>query len=110
MNIVVWLGPEENDSEFAIEWLKVVSKEVKVDWLNNTMGSSWGGADDCFWFIKREHEREGLALLALLRRVWFERLWIRQEVFMAERAVVRCGHGEISVCSIAMLITFERYS
>jgi len=93
--IVVWLGPEEDDSALALDWLQMISDDVEVDWLNNTMSSPWG-ADDCFWFVKGEREREGLALLALLRRVWFERLWIRQEVFMARRAVVRCGGGEIS--------------
>lgn len=40
--------------------------------------------------------RGGTGPLGVLETVVVERLWIRQEVFMAKRAVVRCGRGEIS--------------
>jgi hypothetical protein len=35
------------------------------------------------------------AILLLLHRPWFERLWIRQEVHFSEHAIIQCGIKEI---------------
>lgn len=43
---------------------------------------------------------------ALLRRPWFHRLWVVQEVSNARRAIVVCGHKEISWTVLAAVLEY----
>lgn len=42
----------------------------------------------------------------MIRRPWFERLWIRQEVQLASKVLVRCGYAEIEWGKIEKVIIF----
>jgi hypothetical protein len=98
--VVVWLGPEENDSTCALDFVNTLNRVVSVNWWNGTMGPAIGTEMMSLW--QADHSisfsamvREGLALSALLDRPWFQRVWIRQEIFLAKKAIVQCGHKEI---------------
>jgi len=98
--VVVWLGPEENDSTCALDFVDTLNRVVQVNWWDGTMRPAVGTETMSLW--QEDHSisfstmvREGLALSALLNRPWFQRVWIRQEIFLAKRAIVQCGQKEI---------------
>ena len=100
-SVLVWLGPEEHQSEKALHMLDNLGSEVEVDWPSRIVKSTLTG--DVV-----PHERWGsgfsrisndvwVAIFHLLDRPWFERLWVRQEITLASsQAVVICGHDVIS--------------
>ncbi|VUC27723.1 unnamed protein product [Clonostachys rosea] len=96
--VVVWLGPEENDSSLALDYLDSLSRRIVVNWWQGTIApASWV---DTPWIKDlpisfSSMPAELVALMALFDRPWFERVWIRQEIFLARSAIVQCGHKDI---------------
>jgi hypothetical protein len=93
--VIVWLGPEENNSTVAMKLLASLDANIEVDWEYRTMRPSslsnefhWGDQSKMLPY----NQREFAALAALLNRSWYERLWILQEMLLANaRAVIMCG-------------------
>lgn len=73
--VCVWIGPEKDDSRLAIDFIK--SKLVHED------------ADQLLENVEYRHE--WLALSKLMRRPWFSRRWIIQEIALARTATLHCG-------------------
>jgi len=99
--VVVWLGVEECDSSYALNLMDQLNSKIEVDWLAATMRPSFNGKNEPEWTDRTKllpyEERELLALYSLLHRAWFERLWIRQEIRLANRdAIVMCGSTTIA--------------
>lgn len=93
--VVVWLGPEENNSDNAMWLMGAIGAEIEVDFDTCEMKPSSIATD---LTLGDENatisiDEEGLcSLYHLFCRSWFERLWIRQELGLAnERSVVVCG-------------------
>jgi hypothetical protein len=89
--VIVWLGPESHDSTLAIECCEKLSSNIIVDWDLQTMSPV---STDTSWADKNEdlpcNNVESIAICNLLRRDWFTRLWIWQEVNLAKcRGFVR---------------------
>jgi Heterokaryon incompatibility protein (HET) len=78
--VCVWLGPEEGQSSSAMKFVRSI----------NTL-------DDFHQFMKDDsREAEDLANFAqLLRRPWFNRRWIVQEIATARDAQIYCGPEEL---------------
>lgn len=95
--VVVWLGPEENGSSVAMECLAFIGSQVDVDWggMHRISPANTDGVDRTIADPNVElplNREQSLAVAHLLSRSWFDRLWIRQEIFVSEdRAVVCCG-------------------
>lgn len=91
--VVVWLGPESDDSSLAMDCFDKIASKVKVDWTTLSMSAithevHW--ADTVTQSPLEPHEM--LAINHLIYRSWFERLWIWQEVILAsEHTQVMCG-------------------
>ncbi|KAK4982010.1 hypothetical protein LTR50_007854 [Elasticomyces elasticus] len=89
--VVVWLGPRENDSTLALRTLESLATKIDVDWDTWTMKSSsqeiselhWGDLDQQFPY--QAHTKT--ALKAILDRPWFQRLWVQQEIRLANDAI-----------------------
>jgi len=94
--VVAWLGPAESDSNKALEVMADIGSQVKVDWGTKTLRPASDDIDPSVADISKKLaiDRDDIyALYHLLSRKWFERLWIRQEVFLANaQAIVQCGH------------------
>jgi hypothetical protein len=95
--VLVWLGPESDDSLLAIDCLEKVASKVKVNWEKLTMTAT---TDEAHWTdLAIEMPLENVQLHAinhLIQRPWFERLWIRQEVLLASGDIqVMCGGRSI---------------
>ncbi|KAF2176770.1 hypothetical protein K469DRAFT_645244 [Zopfia rhizophila CBS 207.26] len=73
--VIVWLGETENDSDRALEEIRVAPGQYSMNSLNGEV-------------VLR-------AILALLQRPWFRRIWIIQEVAAARNILIICGSAEI---------------
>jgi hypothetical protein len=96
-SVAIWLGPEENDSEIALELLKDLdSSEAARARLRGLIHSGSGGA-------------ELRSIVALFERDYWDRLWVVQEVFNARRKSVHCGSAKMpwQAFNIASQMFFE---
>ncbi|KAL2037799.1 hypothetical protein N7G274_009524 [Stereocaulon virgatum] len=87
--VVVWLGPETGDSALAIRNIDGLGSQLEVDWHTYVITSNPNGEinwPDVPWN----------AIIDLLNRSWFERLWVFQEVRLANTADVLCGDQLVS--------------
>jgi hypothetical protein len=84
----IWLGEASNDSDLAMAFIPQISV-VKVDLLarDPMVGASWK------------------ALANLMRRPWFTRRWIVQELAFAKQAVLLCGSLEVDWTSFSEATT-----
>ncbi|KAK4693443.1 hypothetical protein P7C71_g3957, partial [Lecanoromycetidae sp. Uapishka_2] len=83
--VLIWLGPEADDSTLALRTLADVGSKVTADWTAQMMAPK-GDADDEWIDPKFDFPFDNntwTAINALLYRPWFERLWIWQEVRFA---------------------------
>ncbi|KAI0551876.1 heterokaryon incompatibility protein-domain-containing protein [Xylaria curta] len=88
--VVVWLGPEENDSDRALSWLKLMGSQVEFEHSIETLPSVDKSISDVN--VIPLEALDPSCLYHLLCRPWFERLWVRQEIIRANRdAIVLCG-------------------
>jgi hypothetical protein len=93
--VIIWLGHESHDSALAIKCCEKLSSNIIADWGLQTMSSV---STDTSWADKNRdlpfNNVESIAICNLLRRDWFTRLWIWQEVNLAGNVVVLCGSQE----------------
>jgi len=99
IRVVVWLGAESGSSKLAISTLNHLGAQVEL--TKNYMRLSAPGSEQPSWYravCELPYETPTWqAILDLMRRPWFDRLWIVQEIQLANhRAVMQCGFEEIS--------------
>lgn len=97
--VVVWLGPEAENSDLIMAKMESLGSQIQVNFHGKVTISLAGGASDPdldhpfkydLWLEEME------ALVHLLLRPWFRRLWIRQEIQLASpAAVITCGHSQV---------------
>ncbi|KAF1960420.1 HET-domain-containing protein, partial [Byssothecium circinans] len=73
--VVVWLGEAADDSDLALEEIHVAGGKMSTN--------------------SSKSERIRQAVLALLQRPWFRRIWILQEVAAARHVLIMCGSKKI---------------
>lgn len=93
--ISIWLGREENDSTRALNTMLWIGSKVTVDWARLSVSLRPECVEPDFQDVNKGvplRPEDTKAIYHLLCRRWFQRLWIRQEVMLAEAtAVVQCG-------------------
>ncbi|KAH8708399.1 heterokaryon incompatibility protein-domain-containing protein, partial [Phaeosphaeriaceae sp. PMI808] len=72
--VIVWLGEAQDDGERALELIRIAGK-------NSATPSDTEPFDD--------------AILQVLKRPWFRRIWVLQEVAAARHVIIKCGSVEI---------------
>lgn len=92
--VVIWLGPEADDSKHAISTLSYFGNQVEY-FTDDRLGDRPGATEPQWWKSASRlpyDERTWSSLIALFRRQWFNRVWVLQEALLANRkAVVQCG-------------------
>ncbi|KAL9625060.1 MAG: hypothetical protein Q9160_000789 [Pyrenula sp. 1 TL-2023] len=73
--VIVWLGKAESESDQALEQIRVAADDMSAKSLAPQS-------------IKQ-------AILTLLQRPWFRRIWVLQEVAAARHVQIKCGSTEI---------------
>ena len=95
--VIVWLGPASDDSDYAMKQLN--------DWSSN---ETFLTADSLTKLLsdrpkvyeaglKHQDDPVYNALEALFCRSWFTRLWVLQEIVLARRSRLFCGSAEITL-------------
>ncbi|KAI4922809.1 hypothetical protein J4E90_001244 [Alternaria incomplexa] len=74
VSVAIWIGPEYEESALALQLLQRVAE--------NSIDPQ---------YIKSIRNPDSLALLNLFKRDYWKRLWVVQEVLLADNKVVHCG-------------------
>jgi hypothetical protein len=99
--VLVWLGLEAEDSSSALRTLHKIGSMIDVDWLRLTLEPSdeARAAGELHWADLNApmpfKSGELVSVFNLLKRPWFERLWIRQEIALSTEAILVCGSKRI---------------
>jgi hypothetical protein len=114
--VVVWLGPEKNNSSLALKALERLGENVFIGWdsgyvseirdqysTENKSGPvlldrwEFGNTDTGrYSVIKSYNTQEWEAVCRLVGRGWFKRVWIWQEVaFANDNAIIVSGHSSL---------------
>lgn len=98
--VIAWLGPEESGSSRAMERMGYIGSQIIVDW--NTLTVTRAPNCDKSNIVDATAEELPLssddveATYHLVARPWFDRLWIRQEIHLANcQAAIMCGSSEL---------------
>ncbi|KAL9629274.1 MAG: hypothetical protein Q9204_005368 [Flavoplaca sp. TL-2023a] len=108
--VLIWLGPEADNSTKALEALKTLASKIHVDWGRDIISAASEEDIESHWLDHSkpapfEHET-WVSIGQLLSRSWFSRLWVWQEVFLAENgAIVICGDSTMSWQNLRKAIT-----
>ena len=94
--VIAWIGPEEDDSLYAIDVMHDIGSSIDVDWISLTFKPKVEISNPHSGMLEELltngfQDQEALAVSRLLHRQWFERLWIRQEIGLATQAIICCG-------------------
>jgi Heterokaryon incompatibility protein (HET) len=96
--VIVWLGPSSANSRLAIETLSRLAEGI-IDHKENR--SVELKADSWTAFLHSNSEAltsnasSWFAIRDLLRRKWFSRLWVFQEITLATKAIVFVGQDSL---------------
>lgn len=100
--VLIWLGPEERGSHKVLQRLAWMGERLIVHngfVVPNPAGPPLG-PKEASWLSVTEavpgDEDQMRDLVALFERPWFRRLWVRQEIFLAQDALVVCGKTILS--------------
>lgn len=78
-SVCVWLGEASLDSNLALNF---ISRIVNLDDFDRLV-------------VDRRTPQEWAALSSLMRRAWFSRRWVVQEIALASRATLYCGDAYV---------------
>lgn len=93
--VIIWLGPETDDSELALSTLAHLGRQVQIDLQGFRYRSP--EATEKRWFHPAEPLPYSQAVCESIRRLlsreYFERLWIVQEILLADSntSIIQCG-------------------
>ncbi|PMD19501.1 hypothetical protein NA56DRAFT_647209 [Hyaloscypha hepaticicola] len=96
--VCIWLGDAEEDSDLAMELINSITESCLAPMRDNphkeiTFDSTFVPVFEQFYKDKKFacHFR---ALLSLIIRPWFSRLWIVQEVVLSTSKIILCGNHQ----------------
>lgn len=98
--VLVWLGPESENSPLAIKALKDIEHDIVITYSRERMSMMIkpGSRTDQLERSNKASRAEVLSWVAirdLLGREWFTRLWVFQEIRLASQAIIVVGNDEM---------------
>lgn len=130
--VVAWLGPSTEvpgrrwGSNLAMQVIEKTGRDIRHDW--DTRFSILASDDTYAYASKMEWHKsittdkartiyshdEACAIVQLINRPWFHRLWIRQEIKMAVDhlgdAIVQCGNVYVSWKAFSYTVAYMRHT
>ena len=97
-SVVAWIGPESSDSKVALLTLDQIGSQTVLTKCATRLRTPEAAHPD--WFLSDSTlpygEDKWRAILSVLSRSWFDRVWIVQEIQLANpTATLQCGHDSI---------------
>ncbi|KAI0592860.1 heterokaryon incompatibility protein-domain-containing protein [Biscogniauxia sp. FL1348] len=97
--VVVWLGPGSSQSDLALQTLQHFGEQVEISRALSVIRDPDATEPD--WYSESHdlpfEPRAWRAIAALAQRLWFTRIWVVQEIHLANSAaVMHCGRQTIS--------------
>jgi Heterokaryon incompatibility protein (HET) len=98
--VVAWLGKEEHNSTQALVTLQYIGEQVQLTKRGKLVRAP-GAVEPNLWmkacsFSCDDPIQTWQALLGILERSWFYRLWCWQEIILSSRhTVLQCDHDQI---------------
>ena len=99
--VLIWLGPEKEDSAWALKTLEEINYKLQIDWTSGTVKAASGiSTDSTDWTDQASdisfESGSFLAITRLLQRPLFSRVWAWQEIHLASKeSLVIAGHDYI---------------
>ncbi|KAG9197502.1 hypothetical protein G6514_001496 [Epicoccum nigrum] len=95
--VQIHLGPETDDSPFAIEFIEHVAEyaEFLDESLNRRNSEAYALALEMGFHPPANNHRTWDALRAFWARPWFRRIWVAQEFINGLDPIIHCGDLEI---------------
>jgi hypothetical protein len=99
--VIAWIGPEADNSSIALRTFMFITARVQVDWFTQRLRPLTSNEEDKMWADETLgpplSRKELLAIIALVLRPWFGRLWVQQEVQLANSSTISvCGSTHCS--------------
>ncbi|QRD91843.1 heterokaryon incompatibility protein-domain-containing protein [Aspergillus flavus] len=88
--VIVWLGKAADHSDRALDTIRLAAKNTSSGCESTT---PWG------------KETNTTAVLMLLQRPWFRRVWVLQEISAAQSILVMCGYFKINGITFVLGLT-----
>lgn len=98
--VVVWLGSAADNSDCALRAMEEIGDQIDVDFKTLSLKPMASARDQTL--VRRDVDlplaaSELEAIYFLFCRPWFERLWIRQEIYFANSsAILTCGLSTVT--------------
>ena len=90
--VIVWLGPEADDSTYCFSYLNRLASENEQSYLRSGR-QAFAENRMPLHYTTREYQ----SVKALFDRPWFERVWIMQEIQHGrDKGIVWCGRDSIT--------------
>ena len=106
--VIVWLGPESQNSTLALRAIDNLSSQLRVDWNNIAEMTSVSTGETITQYFDPFDDETWKSVGNLLRQPWFERLWIWQEIRLARDADLFCGSEGVPWESLRRAILYLR--
>lgn len=104
-SVIVWLGPSNSEVDYLFDVMRQLDNHVLTTASPHT-SETW----ETQWTLLRwrspgnyHHQRIENALRQMLRREWFTRIWVLQEVALAKLAIITCGQSKVSSRTFVMM-------
>ncbi|KAH6721127.1 ankyrin repeat-containing domain protein, partial [Leptodontidium sp. MPI-SDFR-AT-0119] len=108
--VIIWLGESTDESDLVMDFIKQLQNNndiIEDDWRrqaeprNHSLSTGRDGPED---MNKTQSVRWHKGMDLMLRRQWFRRVWILQEIANAQVAIVLCGKKSIPARSFAQAL------
>lgn len=104
-SVIVWLGPSNSEVDHLFDVMRQLDNHVLTTNRPHTR-DTW----ETQWTLLRwrspgKYHHRGFqnALRQMLRREWFTRIWVLQEVAVAKSAIITCGQNKVSSRTFVMM-------
>ncbi|KAM0135480.1 hypothetical protein ACHAP3_005065 [Botrytis cinerea] len=91
--VIVYLGEAADDSDQALESIRVAAEDESAEDESVEVESTRGESPEAESEGINETSQRGI--LKLLKRPWFQRIWVLQEVGFAQQILIMCGSATI---------------
>jgi len=96
--IIVWLGPESDDSRYAMNAINSIDRR----WAKRTSQPVM----ERFLAAPKLDKRALWAINQLLCRPWWRRVWIIQEATCDSATYIKCGNDQIEFIAVVATVNF----